>query len=190
MRTKATLIIAALTAGLALAACGSDEVASEAEHDKEGPNPGVEKEGGGGDLSGRDDPGSREGGAGAEGKAGGEEGIAIRGGDSDYGTILFDGEDQALYAFTKESGPTSECYGACAEAWPPVITKEMPLAEGPVEQGLLGTTKRTDGSIQATYDGRPLYYYVNDPPGQVLCQNVEEFGGLWLVVRPDGQPVQ
>jgi predicted lipoprotein with Yx(FWY)xxD motif len=41
-----------------------------------------------------------------------------------------------------------------------------------------------------TYAGRPLYYYVGDKkPGQVLCQNVNEYGGLWLVMRPSGRPV-
>ena len=52
-----------------------------------------------------------------------------------------------------------------------------------------GTTERDDGSTQVTYAGHPLYYYVDDPPGQVLCQNVEEFGGLWLVVEPSGEAV-
>ena len=60
-----------------------------------------------------------------------------------------------------------------------------------VEQSLLGTTRRRDGRLQVTYNGWPLYYYVDDiRPGQVTCQNVDEFGGLWLVVRPRGQLVR
>jgi predicted lipoprotein with Yx(FWY)xxD motif len=56
---------------------------------------------------------------------------------------------------------------------------------------LVGTRGRSDGRLQVTYGGRPLYYYVGDrKPGQVLCQNVKEFGGLWLVVRADGQLVR
>ena len=47
-----------------------------------------------------------------------------------------------------------------------------------------------DGSTQVTYDGRPLYYYVDDPRGQILCHGVEEFGGVWLAVQPDGAAVQ
>ena len=46
-----------------------------------------------------------------------------------------------------------------------------------------------DGTTQVTYAGRPLYYYVDDPPGEILCHNVEEFGGLWLVVEPGGEAV-
>ena len=54
----------------------------------------------------------------------------------------------------------------------------------------LGTVKRANGSLQATYAGRPLYYYVGDTkPGQILCQNVTEFGGVWRVLRPDGRLV-
>jgi predicted lipoprotein with Yx(FWY)xxD motif len=57
-------------------------------------------------------------------------------------------------------------------------------------RSLLGTTRRRDGTRQLTYAGRPLYYYAADPVGQVLCQNVREFGGLWLVVRGSGALVR
>jgi predicted lipoprotein with Yx(FWY)xxD motif len=58
------------------------------------------------------------------------------------------------------------------------------------KRSLFGTTRRRDGRRQLTYAGKPLYYYVHDPVGQVLCQNVFEFGGLWLVVRPTGKLVR
>ena len=119
-----------------------------------------------------------------------QPGTEIEVGDSDYGRILFDGSDQAIYLFEKEQGSRSECYGACAEAWPPVLTDGDPVAAGGAAQKLLGTTERDDGSTQVTYAGHPLYYYVDDPKGEVLCQNVEEFGGLWLVVAPDGEAVR
>jgi predicted lipoprotein with Yx(FWY)xxD motif len=65
------------------------------------------------------------------------------------------------------------------------------LAGKGVKQTLIGTTRRRDGRRQVTYSGRPLYYYIGDKtPGQVLCQNVDEFGGTWLVLRPSGQLVQ
>ncbi|HEU4979845.1 MAG TPA: hypothetical protein VFT14_01425 [Solirubrobacterales bacterium] len=118
------------------------------------------------------------------------KGTTIKLSDSDYGQILFDGDDQAIYLFDKETGPTSECYGACAEAWPPVLTEGAPQAGGGVRGSLLGSTQRDDGTTQVTYNGHPLYYYVDDPPGEVLCQNIEEFGGLWLVVMPNGEPVR
>jgi predicted lipoprotein with Yx(FWY)xxD motif len=58
-------------------------------------------------------------------------------------------------------------------------------------QSLVGTTRRRDGQRQITYNGRPLYYYVGDKsPGQILCQDVNEFGGTWLVVHPNGQLVR
>ncbi len=117
-------------------------------------------------------------------------GTAIKVSSSDYGQILYDADDQAIYLFDKESGPTSECYGACAEAWPPVLTKGEPQAASGADQGLLGTTERDDGTTQVTYNGQPLYYYAHEGPGQVLCQNVEEFGGLWLVVKSSGEPVR
>src|SRR5262245_9921243 len=107
--------------------------------------------------------------------------------DSDYGRILADGKGRALYLFTAESSTTSECYGDCATAWPPYLVKKAPAALPGVTQGKIGTTRRNDGSLQATYAGHPLYYYVTDKaPGQVTCQAVNEFGGFWYVVRANG----
>lgn len=116
-------------------------------------------------------------------------GTEIKLAGSDFGQILFDGEDQAIYLFDKESGPTSECYGECAVAWPPVLTEGDPQAGAGAKAGLLGTTERDDGTTQVTYNGHPLYYYVDDPPGEVLCHDVAEFGGLWLVVDAPGNAV-
>jgi predicted lipoprotein with Yx(FWY)xxD motif len=116
-------------------------------------------------------------------------GTTIKTADSQFGDVLFDGEDQAIYYFDKESGSKSECYGACAEAWPPVLTEGDPQAGGGAQAGLLGTTQRDDGTTQVTYDGHPLYYYVNDAKGEVDCHNVNEFGGLWLAVQPNGEAV-
>lgn len=116
-------------------------------------------------------------------------GTEVKVSDSEFGSILFDSEDQAIYLFTRESSDRSECYGACAEAWPPVLTEGEPKAGRGAKGGLLGTTERRDGTTQVTYNGHPLYYYVDDGPNQVLCQDVEEFGGIWYVVQPSGEPV-
>jgi predicted lipoprotein with Yx(FWY)xxD motif len=109
--------------------------------------------------------------------------------DSKYGRVVADRKGEALYLFEKESSKRSKCYGECASAWPPVLTKGLPRAAGGAKQSLVGTTRRRNGKLQATYAGHPLYYYVADSPGTILCQDVEEFGGLWLVLRPSGRPV-
>ena len=115
-------------------------------------------------------------------------GVAFAG--SDFGTMLYDATGQPIYLFDVETGPRSRCYGACAQAWPPVLTKGRPTAGKGARRGLLGTIRRRDGSTQVTYRGHPLYYYVTDSPGRVLCQNVTEFGGTWLVVRANGSAVR
>jgi len=117
------------------------------------------------------------------------KGTTIKVSDSQFGQIIFDADDQAIYLFDKDSGSTSECYGECAAEWPPVLTKGDPQAGAGAKPGLLGTTERTDGTTQVTYGGHPLYYYAHEEPGQVLCHNVEGFGGLWLVVEPSGEAV-
>jgi predicted lipoprotein with Yx(FWY)xxD motif len=109
---------------------------------------------------------------------------------SAFGPILFDGRGFVLYGFTRDTRRRSACSGACARAWPPYIVKARPRSGSGVAARLLGTTRRADGSLQVTYAGRPLYYYVGDrKPGQILCQNVTEFGGAWRVVRSSGRLV-
>ena len=113
-------------------------------------------------------------------------GTAITTRDSDFGEMLFDATGQAIYLFDKETSTEPACYDACAEAWPPVLTDGVPRADGGVDSGLLGTTKRSDGSTQVTYGGHPLYFYAHEDKLEVLCHNVAEYGGLWLVVTPEG----
>ena len=111
---------------------------------------------------------------------------------SRYGRVLFDGKGRVLYGFTRDrrNGP-SQCYGQCAKAWPVFFATKQQLRAGKgVKRSLLGTTRRRDGRIQATYNGWPLYYYAHEGPGEIKCQNIDEFGGTWLVVRPSGQLVR
>jgi predicted lipoprotein with Yx(FWY)xxD motif len=120
-------------------------------------------------------------------------GRVIKSADSDFGTMLFDRSGQAIYLFAKEraSKPQTikpQCYGACAKAWPPVLTEGSPQARGDARSGLVGTTRRTDGTSQVTYKGHPLYFYAHEGKNQVLCHNITEYGGRWLVVTPKGDP--
>ena len=110
--------------------------------------------------------------------------------DSDYGRILSNGRKRALYLFTADREKSSNCSGDCATAWPPYIIKSKPVAAPGVKAGLIGTIRRSDGKLQATYAGHPVYFYEGDnEPGEVLCQAVSEFGGYWYVIRSNGNPV-
>ena len=110
---------------------------------------------------------------------------------SRFGRVLFDGRGFVLYAFTRDKNGRSACYGACAKAWPVYYSKGAFRAGTGVKRSLIGTTKRRDGRRQVTYAGRPLYYYVGDTKaGQIGCQDVVEFGGTWLIVRPSGKLVR
>jgi len=113
-------------------------------------------------------------------------GTVITSGDSAFGTMLFDEGNQAIYIWEVERSATPQCYGDCARAWPPVLTDGEPVAAGQVQAGLLGTSPRDDGTTQVTYNGHPLYYYVDEGPGEVRCHNVATHGGLWWVIQPDG----
>ncbi len=111
--------------------------------------------------------------------------ITVRG--SEFGTMLWGPKRQAIYVFQRDRRNVSNCYGSCATAWPPVYTTGTPRAGRGTKRSLLGTIRRRDGKRQVTYAGRPLYYYVNEGPGKVLCHNVNLNGGLWWVVGPSGK---
>jgi predicted lipoprotein with Yx(FWY)xxD motif len=114
-------------------------------------------------------------------------GTVITTGDSEFGTMLFNEKKQAIYIWEREGSEKPECYGDCAEAWPPVLTNGKPQAAGGVSSSLLGTTTRTDGTTQVTYNGHPLYYYAHEGPGEVKCHNISTHGGLWWVIQPNGK---
>jgi predicted lipoprotein with Yx(FWY)xxD motif len=112
--------------------------------------------------------------------------VVLRG--SDYGKMLFNAERQAIYLFDKENSAKARCYGDCATAWPPVYAGGEPRLGKGLKDNLLGTTKRRNGKRQITYGGHPLYYYAHEGPGEVLCHDIVEYGGTWLVVKRNGNP--
>ena len=107
---------------------------------------------------------------------------------TEYGKAVFGPSGKVVYVFGADRGSTSRCYGVCATAWPPLLTTAAPLAGPGVEAKLLGTTKRKNGSLQVTYNHHPLYYYSADKVGKVMCQHANMHGGLWLIIKPNGQP--
>ena len=92
-------------------------------------------------------------------------------------TVLTNSKGMTLYWFAPDTPAKSACYGSCAAYWPPVYGAQK---AGPGVTGTLGTIRRTDGTIQATYDGHPLYTYIADnAPGQATGNNINLNGGLW-----------
>ena len=107
--------------------------------------------------------------------------------ESDLGTILVDGEGMTLYLFTKDTqgDGKSTCEGPCLEAWPPLVGE--PTAGSGADAAKLGTIVRTDGTTQATYNGWPLYYWVEDTaPGDTKGQAVND---VWWVLDPAGDAI-
>lgn len=103
---------------------------------------------------------------------------------SSDGSHLVDGEGRSLYLFTLDEGRTSTCTGPCAETWPPLLGD--PVAAEGVDQGLVGNAERGNGAIQVTYNGHPLYTFVEDgAPGDT---NGHGFNDVWFLVTPAGEP--
>jgi predicted lipoprotein with Yx(FWY)xxD motif len=105
---------------------------------------------------------------------------------TDLGDVLVDGEGYTVYVFAmdEQNSGTSACEGDCLANWPAV--GEVEAGEG-VDASLIGTIERPEGSTQATYNGWPLYYFINDAaPGDTTGQGVND---VWYVVGPDGSAV-
>lgn len=104
-----------------------------------------------------------------------------------YGKILVNSQGMTLYLYTKDTPNTSNCYDQCATNWPPLIVSGTPTGGADIDSAKLGTTKRTDGSMQVTYNGWPLYTYISDKAaGDTTGQNV---GSVWFVVSPAGDKI-
>ena len=107
--------------------------------------------------------------------------------NAQLGQILTDSKGDTVYGFAKDTNGKSECSASCAGVWPPVTTSGAPKAGKGVAASKLGTTKRSDGSTQVTYDDRPLYTYTSDTsPGDTTGNGVNLFGALWYAVQPNG----
>src|SRR6202521_378983 len=109
---------------------------------------------------------------------------------SKLGQILVDESGMTVYLFVADTGTTSTCYTTCATIWPPVLTTGAPQAGAGAQPSLLGTTTRTDGKVEVTYAGHPLYYFVQDKAaGDATGQAINGFGGLWWVLSPAGAAI-
>lgn len=106
------------------------------------------------------------------------------------GAHLTDSAGRTLYLFAADTSSTSTCTGTCASFWPPLTTTGAPQATGQAQSAMLGTTKRSDGTTQVTYDGHPLYYFAQDKSaGQANGQGKNLSGALWWVVAPTGTAI-
>ena len=117
-------------------------------------------------------------------------GVAISTAKGSDGTYLTGASGRPLYLWVADSKGMSSCSGACAKAWPPLITKATPTASGGATAGDLGTITRSDGSKQVTYKGHPLYYFIADSgPGKIKGQGSDNFGAKWWLVAPSGAAI-
>jgi predicted lipoprotein with Yx(FWY)xxD motif len=106
------------------------------------------------------------------------------------GKILVDSKGRTLYLFKKDSRGKSACAGECAKFWPPLRVSGKPTAGGGLSAAKLGTIRRADGTRQVTYNGHPLYTFLQDSrPGQTHGQGLTAFGATWFVLSPSGNQI-
>jgi len=110
--------------------------------------------------------------------------------NSSLGSILVNSAGRTLYLFKADSGTKSACTGACATAWPPLLATGTSTAGTGLTASKLGTTTRSDGTQQVTYNGHPVYLFIKDKkPGQTTGQGVTAFGAAWYALTPAGNQI-
>jgi predicted lipoprotein with Yx(FWY)xxD motif len=109
---------------------------------------------------------------------------------SPLGQILVDSSGRTLYLFEADKAGMSSCYNDCSSVWPPFLAKGTVAGADGINQSLLSTTTRNDGSLEVTYNGHPLYYFVSDKQaGDTLGQAISSFGAEWYVLSAAGSKV-
>ncbi|HEX6667232.1 MAG TPA: hypothetical protein VF081_11615 [Solirubrobacterales bacterium] len=109
----------------------------------------------------------------------------------DLGLVLVDSKGFTLYDFHKDKGTTSSCYGACAAGWPPLLSEGAPEPSNGAMANMLGTTKRSDGTTQVTYNGHPLYTFAGDKkPGEANGNDISAFGAEWYALQGNGEEAE
>jgi predicted lipoprotein with Yx(FWY)xxD motif len=172
--TKSFPVVAALAliALLAIAGCGSSSDSSSSS-------------GGGGAYGGGESSTST---ASSEPSTGGTVAVVTASSVPRLGKVIVDSKGLTLYDFHKDKGGKSACYGACEQAWPPLTSGGQPEAGEGAMASQLGTTKRKDGTLQVTYDGHPLYTFVEDKkPGEANGNDTSAFGAQWYALLPSGE---
>jgi predicted lipoprotein with Yx(FWY)xxD motif len=120
----------------------------------------------------------------------GSGGATVKIGQTGLGRVLVDSHGKTLYVWAHDKGSKSTCYGDCATYWPPLVTRGKPVAVAGAKSALLGTSKRSDGQVQVTYAGHPLYYFVQDAKtGDTKGEGLTGFGGRWDPVSAAGYAV-
>ena len=122
--------------------------------------------------------------------AGGGDAATVSLSKLNVGNALVDGQGRTLYLFEADKSAMSTCNGACASIWPPATTSGRPKAGAGVDAAKLGTTKRSNGTLEVTYNGHPLYRYAPDTkPGQDAGQGLDQFGAKWYVLAATGSKI-
>jgi len=186
---KHLAVTAALTAAVALSACGSSKKTATTSSASSAATPAAAQT----STSNSSGPYSSSGGSSASATTG-SGGAAVTVGSKHakkLGTILAAGSKHlTVYLFEADHGTTPTCTGTCEQVWPPVKASGHVGTAGAANTADLGTTTRPDGTKQVTYKGHPLYYYAKDgDSGDAYGQGIKSFGADWYALKPSGSKV-
>jgi predicted lipoprotein with Yx(FWY)xxD motif len=178
---KHLAVTAALTAAVALSACGSSKKSASTSSTSSAATPAAAQ------TTSKSSGPYSSGGSSTSAASGAAVTVSTKHAKG-IGTILAAGKKHlTVYLFEADHGTTSTCTGACEQVWPPVKATGQVGTAGAAVGADLGTTTRADGTKQVTYKGHPLYYYAKDgDSGDAYGQGIKSFGADWYGLRPSG----
>ena len=173
IRTKAGATIAAVGVAALVAACGSSHAAAS-----------------GGASSGSSSGSSGSSASAVSATPASDHALRLSIVSGKDGRYLAGAGGRAIYLWEADGHDMSHCSGACAQAWPPLLTKSKPAAGNGVKSSDLGTIAHKGAEKQVTYHGHPLYYFIGDPGrGTTKGQGSDAFGAKWWLVSPAGAAI-
>jgi len=110
---------------------------------------------------------------------------------SRLGMVLATSKGQTLYELLSDNGKSIQCGGACASIWPPYLISNNTAkpTSAPGVHAVIGTVEDTNGTIQLTVNGNPVYTYASDNgAGAADGEDIRSFGGIWKVLDLSGSP--
>jgi predicted lipoprotein with Yx(FWY)xxD motif len=106
----------------------------------------------------------------------------------DLNPVVVNAKGHVEYRFDPDgtNPPKSNCNGACAVKWPPVlVTKGSRIFLDGISRSAIGLVKRDDGTMQVTINKHAIYLFSGDK--NAGDTNGQGIGGTWFGVTPTGE---
>ena len=101
--------------------------------------------------------------------------------DDDFGPMLINRSGMTLYFNSTDENLESNCSAECAAEYLPFSPESLSIGSY-IGKNAVSMFTRSDGSSQASYEGKPLYAFSGDKAAGDVNGATED--GVWLIAQP------